>query len=1102
MPQEHGSTGQSLFQNDNYFDGGYHPGFYYNRGYMPSYIYKNSARALFDGFYAYPSLSVSGGVDGELWSSTGNWRKTASLLPEYLSPLKGKLVLDPGELGTLSFKIPYDISNRYNGDITDPFYAVIVGGPKYNSSSSPAIYTINDIYISGIFANTTSTQTGIIKYGNVERDLLSPSYGSVLYGSPMFNGIRLAQSSGVCRVIPSSYSSYDDISWQTPLMDIQANFDTIDIEILANPSGFEFDYVSYIHPLLYEHGFAYGFKNLYNCVQATVSNISVGNAGCNKVCGPNLSFGSYYMKGCDKGFLCIDATIYPGYTTKVYFDKLLTADGVLHKNDESPIQGNLLPLLPTCNDSLTPVRQYWCALDDTGEIVASTGTVPDDYIFLYYFNWGSGSCDIYGCISATSYPYYNCSPPFYYPHGHDTSFGRIGVLPTSFEHADMCDAHNGTYILPNKHRYGYPCNAWHDDFSIPLDDYHCTIGCLDIHNNFMSADQEIRQCVSYGQGTYSNCETIVYPSYKLGSTSYSRSFNLLQYLYSPDSGCSDTYSDHIKTYFTVGSGQLYTDGTTVNIAAQKEYGRYEGLLDDVFEFEAINGNAQLSGGILTFTNLGKYLNYTNGPVTIFDLSSNSVTFSGLPTTSTQYAYIDSNGVVKTGSIAPGQDHDGQRYIASFQVFPTGLSCNVFYSLRDLRTLFDESNMCNGIGKGSTLKHTAASKYLGYDAIQYCYDGSVGIASGEIYLPSNLIGSGTIYYGIDGRTGEFKIFNNQDIVQDRVYNYSVYHGYYDPSYTYNQRQGMYLAGSASEFVTTSPPKIWSNTFLFERRYPAGTKTPRPSTYFNLDEFTVEYIPYEAYKGKDLLRVSPTGDYFRIFNNAGGNYGYYEKSTTYYKLFKYRNNRDYVISFDTYGRLVIGSGSAYLPVALIRTTGNYEVYDYRPAVSGNGKVNGFLNDGYTIIYDGYTLDGQMKKRIMVDPDSKVGNYSFYENDVLYTKTDPIDVTYEKNNTYGIHYFSGGNLCFYDYPDWDYKTQNEIIDDIGDMVMFGAPVYYSGSYSYTSSNLFFSYGPYMDLRQDGFTKTETFKYPYVLNEFTSSASIDSCNFNNATITITPLY
>lgn len=1098
MPQEHGSTGQSLFQNDNYFGGGYHPGFYYNRGYTPSYIYKNSARALFDGFYAYPSLSVSGGVDGELWSSTGNWRKTASLLPEYLSPLKGKLVLDPGELGTLSFKIPYDISNRYNGDITDTFYAVVAGGPNFNQSSSPAIYTVNGIYISGVFWEsepyyTLKTSRGIVKYGNIERDGLMPGYGPI-YSAPMFNAIRLSQSSGICRIITSPYSSYGYISWTTPIIDMQADFDTINIEVLANPSGFTLDYVSYINPLSYDYAFAHGLKSVCNCVQATVSNISAGNAGCNKTCEPDVWYGQYSLKSCDKGFMCMDGIINPGYTTTVSFDKLITADGVLHTSDESPIQGNLLSMLPTCNDSLRPVLQYWCALDDTGDIVAGTGTIPSDYIFLYFFNWGSGSCGIDGCIPIYASSYYNCSPPFYYPHGHIISAGRIGVLPSNFEHSDMCNINNGTYILPNTHSYAWPYNAWYGDFSTSIDDYHCTVGCSDIYGEFISAEQEIRQCVSYSINTQhskcGNAPTYI-GGYKLGSSSYLRSFNLLQYLYNPDSDCNDRYSDNITLMGLSGSGQLYYDDTQINLSAQKEYGRYEGLLDDVFEFEAINGNAQLSGGILTFTNLGKYLNYTNGPVTIFDLSSNSVTFSGLPTTSTQYAYIDNSGVVRTGSIAPRQGYDGQRYIASFQVFPTGLSCNVLYSLRDLRTLFDLSNMSNGIGKTSTLKSTPLSKYLGYDAIQYVYNGKLGIASGDIYLPNNLIGSGNIYYGVDGRTGEFKIFD--DWTSYSLSWYTTWGNNTHAQYKYYQDMGIYYGGSAYETVISSPPNITLSSIppIYERRYPAGTKTPRPKTYFNLDEFNIEYIPYEKYKGKDLLKVSPTGDYFRIYNT-----NYYEKSEIYYKLFKYKDNRDYVLSFDRYGRLVIGSGSPYLPVALIRTTGNYEVYDYRPAVSGNGKVNGFLNDGYTIIYDGYTLDGQMKKRIMVDPDSKVGNYSFYENDILYTITDPIDITYTKNNTYGIHYFSGGNLCFYDYPDWKYKTQNEIIDDIGDMVMFGAPVYYSGQYSYTNSNLFSSYNPLMDLRHDGFTKSETLIYPY------SNNSIDGCNFTKSSITITPLY
>jgi hypothetical protein len=132
-----------------------------------------------------------------------------------------------------------------------------------------------------------------------------------------------------------------------------------------------------------------------------------------------------------------------------------------------------------------------------------------------------------------------------------------------------------------------------------------------------------------------------------------------------------------------------------------------------------------------------------------------------------------------------------------------------------------------------------------------------------------------------------------------------------------------------------------------------------TFFDLDEFTFSIDDYDTNYGHDLLRITPTGEYFRAYtkpniaNQTTHNApGYHEFKEHIYKLD--RNNwSDKTWYVDVYGKIQIASSGAVvannnLSICTVgyNTVDGFSVYDARMASSGS-LLHGFYpeNQMYT-------------------------------------------------------------------------------------------------------------------------------------------------------------
>jgi hypothetical protein len=985
----------------------------------------NAFTPLADGFGGSSTISSSGwNAHPLLWdSNVGDWKVN----PVFVPPSTTEYILSPGSgTGSIRFYHDYDISNR----------SAITGvnmSARIQFFGSRASWKINDnIYI---YDNVRFPYSGCEATRDYRVEYDGHIYHETYFGVTLYpRELYIASDSHNC----ISHPLYSIGTAIDPGFLIIGNISTnehitnpdITIELLDNPSG-----DAGINSIYYDkpHNISVLAPNI---VQITVDGL--------------YECGSHYTCSCS-GF------------NGTYISDIRHTASLLGVNDAIPDV-----VWDTREKCLSPTQPTTCLASDFETCCSESVCKPDDkriyttlqkgylgYMYqskIYYEYPDTGGCSGDTCWSdiwAYSYPL-----AFTNPYENDRFETTTGY--SNSDYGALVGFVNGMYNI-NSNGSGNTNSTIY---------YHPYYGLLDLDTSifgpkssvFISGSNAILTNTLPTPGGYTNigCVSNATMSTGVGDCRCSWDHNCISLL---DPSKYDNGIVYLQNYttnynsgiFTLGRLDLIHDdilysipsGKSINIIKTGDVARYGEDIAYSFESGIIYTGANTADNYY----LGKF---TYSP-TITSMTQNSQKQLAYPY-GTTYQNISTYKNLDDFTIHD-IDYEYGKGVNLLKLVPTGENFEFYsYNYYKKPTTYHKLSyvssstykMCTGDNTSTSLLGT---NFVGTQVGTYLDTVSIGTVYHNIFEDSNEI---DIVYVFD--TGRPETI--------RPYKFTSYD---------------VLSG------TLSSVDIYGYNFISNNWESIGTQVGAINPNFGSITSTYTMSSYMAQSGIAYIRYHGTG--LDTSSRLAINYMYINYSY---------NDSPYRLSFNNYGDIVRVSGhnASTLPLVEVHWSGdpdlnnsfNYELYDIRPVISGDGTKIGFDNIYSAVTASTYWQDtgidvstetsGNVLK-VMVDPAGTREDFSYYYRDNYYTKThDFVDISGAIGRRWFIVYhedqlvaYSGNKPLIYDT-----YTQQQVANITGTGLLVGQ--YYCSivTPSFDSSDMNF-----IDYKTiNGFTRSWTL-YPY---------------------------
>lgn len=533
--------------------------------------------------------------------------------------------------------------------------------------------------------------------------------------------------------------------------------------------------------------------------------------------------------------------------------------------------------------------------------------------------------------------------------------------------------------------------------------------------------------------------------------------NQIKYIYSNlgTKYIDDDNLDYLMYVYTSGSQYSFVTPAKQDIIYQ-----YNGFLSTKYNYthQGYRSSDGMPSGILEVDN--RYYDYRYG---IIDVKNPILTV------------IDPMYLYKDGYIKP-YDPYTPSLATVWNVIKSASGFNESFNLY----AFNPSEYTNGLVHLQNYSYNPISGIITFGRFDYIWDG-------ELYsIPS-------------GRTVEVASTNDIEPLPSAYISYS--HALDDFDFDLNLEERVFLA-----YFDYRPVIYTQNVTARQLKFPSRTLYPNISSYIDLDQFTYEFIDYEYGKGVNLVKISPTGENFEFYCRR-----YYSNGERYYKLDRAKNKNAYILAFNYNNVLTQTSGHNVnnLPLLYVSYSGDppqYTIADYRPQPSGNtwtGFDNVYPLPSVSTYWqdDGVVVSHDINKNVLtinVDPAGNREDFSYYYEDIVYTKThDSIDIENPLGKRLFIVY-KNDELVAYSGTKSSLNasyTNKEISDITGTGLLLYSLYCNKYTPSHHMNTTYFSKGKALDVF------SPTVKHIFYPQSIVYSDTYHQCNTFMTRITATPL-